>query len=251
MKVLMCDQGTPGWLDARCGIATASEFNNILTPKQGTLSTSWKSYAALLISERLIGTTDPWRFDGETADMRRGRAYEDEACDFFAFTHGVELQKVGFCINDNGLWGCSPDRLIGEDSGLEIKAPAPKTQIRWVYEGVLPDYHKNHSHGGMLVTGRDSGGFMAYCAGCPPREIDVKRDDWTRRLEDALGEFNKRFDKMLAVIMEKRMATIDAKIAMKGDQLADRDRSLVPPSGQWGNGDADPFGPGEYEPQLF
>jgi hypothetical protein len=35
---------------------------------------------------------------------------------------------------------------------------------------------------------------------------------------------------------------------MKGDQLADADRSLVPPSGQI---DLDPFGPGKYEPQLF
>ncbi len=248
MKVLMCDQGTPEWLDARCGIATASEFNNILTPKQGTLAAAWKSYAAQLISERLIGTVDPWRYEGETADMRRGKAFEEEACDFFAFTHGVELQKVGFCVHDNGLWGCSPDRLISDVSGLEIKAPAPKTQIKWVYEGVLPDDHKNQCHGGMIVTGRDSWWFMSYCEGCPSLEVEVKRDDWTKRLEEALYKFNDRLEAMYAKIQEKRMATIDAKIAMKGDQLQDGERSLVPPSAQI---DLDPFGPGEFEPQLF
>ena len=76
-----------------------------------------------------------------------------------------------------------------------------------------------------------------------------RSDDYTQMLEEALLKFNERFDAMLAVIQEKRMATIDAKVKQKGDQLDDANRSLVPPSGQMI--DPDPFGPGEYEPQLF
>jgi hypothetical protein len=36
---------------------------------------------------------------------------------------------------------------------------------------------------------------------------------------------------------------------MKGDQLDESHRAVVPPSGQ--SIDLDPFGPGPYEPQLF
>ena len=251
MRTLMCEQGTPEWLDARSGLVTASELNNILTPKRCELSSGWKKYAAQLIAERLIGGPDPWRFEGETVDMRRGREFEPEARDFFAFTAGVDVEQVGLCVHDNERWACSPDGLIGSDAGLELKCPAPKTQIAWVYDNELPDDHKNQCHGGMIVTGRDTWWFMSYAAGCPSLIVEVKRDDYTRMLEDALLKFNERFDAMLAVVMEKRMATIDAKVKQKGDQLDDANRSLVPPSGQWGNGDPDPFGPGEYEPQLF
>lgn len=243
MKVLMCEQGTPEWLDARCGIATASEFGNILTPKRGDLSSGWKAYAAQLIAERLTGGPDPWRYEGETVDMRRGREFEPEAREFFAFTHNVEVEQVGFCIHDNGRWGCSPDGLIGDGAGLELKCPAPKTQIKWVYENELPEEHKNQCHGGMIVTGRDTWWFMSYCAGCPSLVVEVKRDDYTKRLEEALLKFNKRFDDMLAVIMERRERIIEAKIAQKGDQLEDANRSLVPPQQQYGWHDDDPFGP--------
>ncbi len=249
MKIVDCEQGTQTWLDARSGIVTASELNSILTPKRCELSAGWKKYAAQLIAERLIGGPDPWRFEGETVDMRRGREFEPEARDFFAFTSGMDVEQVGFCIHDNERWGCSPDGLIGTEAGLELKCPAPKTQIAWVYDNVLPDDHKNQCHGGMIVTGRDTWWFMSYAAGCPSLIVEVKRDDYTQMLEEALLKFNERFDVMWNSIMEKRMATIDAKIAMKGDQLVDADRSLVPPSGQMV--DPDPFGPGEYEPQLF
>ena len=239
MRTLMCEQGTIEWLTARCGLVTASELNNILTPKRCELSSGWKKYAAQLIAEQLTGGPDPWQFDGMTVDMRRGREYEPEARGLFAFMTGLDVEQVGLCVHDNERWACSPDGLIGSDSGLELKCPAPKTQIGWVYDGVLPDEHKNQCHGGMIVTGRDSWNFMSHCSGCPSLIVEVKRDDYTNMLEEALLKFNERFDAMMAVIMEKRLATIDAKIAMKGsDQLDDSHRSLVPPSGQF---DPDPF----------
>lgn len=230
MRTLMCEQGTPEWLDARCGLATASEFNSILTPKKMELSEQSWSYAAQLIAERLTGGVDPWRFEGETADMRRGKAYEPEARAYFSFTHDIEVQLVGFCIHDNERWGASPDALIGDWSGLELKCPAPKTQIRWVYDGELPAEHKAQCHGGMVVTGRDNWHFMSYCSGCPPLIVELKRDDYTKRLEEALVAFNDRYDEMYAKILERREDAINTKIAMKGDQLDVSYRSLVPPA---------------------
>jgi len=237
MRTLMCEQGTPEWLDARCGIVTASELNNILTPKRCELSSGWKKYAAQLIAELLTGGPDPWRYEGETVDMRRGREYEPEAREFFAFTHGVEVQQVGFCLHDNDRWGCSPDGLIGDDSGLELKCPAPKTQIAWVYDGVLPDEHKNQCHGSMIVTGRDTWHFMSYAVGCPSLVVEVKRDEYTQMLEEALLKFNERFNLMWCVIKEKRAETIDAKVKQKGDQLDDSLKALAQTE--------------EFEDQLF
>ncbi len=247
MKVYDCEQGTQAWLDLRAGIATASEFGNILTPKRCELSAGWKAYAATLIAEILIGGPDPWRFDGQTADMRRGVEFEPEARDFIAFLLGEDIQQVGFCVHDNGRWGCSPDGLMLPRRGLELKCPAPKTQIRWVYDNELPDDHKNQCHGGMIVTGCDEWLFASYCEGCPSLIVEVKRDDYTRMLEEALLKFNERFDKMFDLIKEKRMGEIDKKIEQRQEQTDERDRALVPPRNQWGINDVDPFAPDDSQ----
>ena len=51
--------------------------------------------------------------------MERGRLQEDDARRLYAFMADVDPVRVGFIRA--GRRGCSPDSLIGEDGGLEIK----------------------------------------------------------------------------------------------------------------------------------
>lgn len=219
-------QGSPAWFDARCGRVTASRFGDILTDKTLKIAAAAKTYAHELIAETLIGGPDPWKFEGETADMQRGSYTEDEARKYFQLERDVDVQQVGCCIHDNERWLCSPDGLIGEVSGLELKAPAPKTQIRWLLEGGLPVEHRAQTHGGMIVTGRDSWWFLSYCVGLPPLLVEAIRDDYTATLEAALLEFNGIYDAMLARILEQREAAIDNAIRHRGDQITEKDKSL-------------------------
>ena len=55
MKIIECDQGTPEWWAARCGIPTASQFSKIITPVKGEPSTSWLDYACQLIADIAMG----------------------------------------------------------------------------------------------------------------------------------------------------------------------------------------------------
>jgi hypothetical protein len=227
MRTLMCAQGSPEWLEARLGRVTASRMKEILTPKKCIIGAGAKSYAAELIAEKLIGGPDPWKWEGETADMRRGNYCEHEARNFLEFHRGVDVEIVGVCIHDNELWCASPDGLIGDCEGLELKCPAPKTQIQWLLAGGLPDDHRAQIHGGMIVTGRDAWTFLSYCVGLPPLEVRVERDDYTKRLEEALLEFNGIYDDMLAKIMAQREEAISECMARKGDQLEPNMRSFV------------------------
>ena len=232
MRTLMCAQGSPEWIDARAGRVTASRMKEILTPKKCQIGAGARSYAAELIAERLMGGPDPWKMQGETADMRRGTFTESEARNFLEFRREVSIEQVGVCVHDNELWLASPDGLIGDDEGAEIKCPAPKTQIQWLIEGGLPAEHAAQLHGGMIVTGRSRWTFLSYCCGLPPLEIVVERDANTEKLEAALIEFNGIFDSMLAKITAQRDVAIDAAIKRKGDQIGPKDeglKSLVPP----------------------
>jgi hypothetical protein len=111
----------------KLGIPTSSNFHKIITP-QGKPSKQWREYACVLIAERI-----PQRkieFYNSPA-MERGLIVEADAVDWYEFDQDVTVQRVGFITDDDHTVGCSPDRLVGEDGLLEIKAPLPHTQVEY------------------------------------------------------------------------------------------------------------------------
>lgn len=128
-----------------------------------------------------------------TAWTDRGLEMEPEARDAFETLTGLTAQEVGFVTRDDEIVGCSPDSLIGEDGrwteGLEIKCPMPKTHVKYVREGVLPDEYKAQVHGGMAVTGLDRWHFFSYFPGMQPLHLVIERDDYTEQLSAALDDF--------------------------------------------------------------
>ena len=53
--------------------------------------------------------------------MLRGTELEPEARSFYEFETGATVTEVGFITNDDGTAGCSPDGLIDESVGWEVK----------------------------------------------------------------------------------------------------------------------------------
>jgi hypothetical protein len=111
---------------------------------------------------------------------------EEEAVLAYAMLTGSDPQPVGFCLDDSGRYGCSPDRLIGDDGVLEIKN-LPKQHIKtllyWHKHGRIPTDYVQQVQGQLLVTGR------AYCAlffYSPLLPTLVARIEPDQRLQDAL-----------------------------------------------------------------
>lgn len=211
------EQGTQAWLDARAGKATASNFHRILTPPgkrwpTGKPSAQRDDYACEIIAEKLVDGPDPWRDDYQSADMQRGTFSEAEARKFYAFERDCEVRQVGFCVHDNGFWGCSPDGLVEPDGGVEIKCPRPSTQVRYFLDGVVPAKYRPQVHGCLIVTGRAWWDFLSYCPGLPPLLLRVTPDEYTKQLEAALVEFKALYDDLLAKVLAARDAAIDAAI---------------------------------------
>src|SRR5437763_1712549 len=125
MKIFDCEQNSPEWYAARLGIPTASEFSTVLAvgPKGGK-SPGRVAYLNKLAGEVLTGEPMP-HYSND--DMERGKLMEDEARDLYAFQTGAEIRRIGFIRN--GDTGASPDSLIGDKGGLEIKSAAAHIQI--------------------------------------------------------------------------------------------------------------------------
>lgn len=173
MKIVDCIQGSEEWKAARLGKPTASEFSRLVN-STGARSKSLEGYARQLASEIFAGK-DISGFDGNNVWMERGRDLEAEAIALYEFTNDTPVTRVGFCTTDGGQYGCSPDGLVGEDGGLEIKCLKAERHIEAV------TYHAKHKkapsgyvqqvQGGLFVTGREWWDLMFFNPELPPLVI--------------------------------------------------------------------------------
>jgi len=173
MKICNHEQGSPEWFEARLGIPSASMFSKIVTTK-GVWSTQADSYINQLVAERLTGEREEIY---QSHHMIRGTELEPEARDMYCLMKDVEVQEVGFCLHDTLKAGCSPDGLIGEDGGLEIKAPAPATHVEYLRGGVLPSRYKQQVMGCLWITQREWWDFVSYHPNMKPLIVRVERDE--------------------------------------------------------------------------
>jgi putative phage-type endonuclease len=162
------EQGSEEWLEIRRGIITASVIGQLITPGTIKPASNDKSRAliAQLAAERITGQTDDVFVND---DMMRGTLHEPYARDRYAEHNNVTVQEVGFVIRDE--WGirlgASPDGLVGEDGGIEIKCPRAKTHIQTILSGQVPAANMAQVQATLLVTGREWWDFISFRAGLP------------------------------------------------------------------------------------
>jgi hypothetical protein len=131
VKIFEVEQGSYEWLELRLGIPTASEFNKIFSPVQLKKSTQQKDYMYELIAERILKRPLD---DISSVWLDRGRAEENRAIKAYEFMNDVVVKKVGFIKNDDQNVGASPDGVVGEKGGVEVKVPNAKNYLRIVAE---------------------------------------------------------------------------------------------------------------------
>lgn len=198
MQIIDCDQGTPEWFAARLGIPTASAFSTILSSnKEAKDKKTRTEYMRKLAGEIITG--EPME-SYSNVHMERGKVQEDEARDLYAFMTDYEPQRVGFIRN--GDRGCSPDSLIGEVGGLEIKTALPHIQIDRLLRGTLPAEHKAQVQGNLWLCEREFWDFCSYCPKLPLFVVRVERDEeYIAQLEKAVDQFNAELKQLVETIM--------------------------------------------------
>jgi hypothetical protein len=175
------------WHLMRLGRPGSSEFHKIVTPT-GKLSKQSTEYGFRLLAELMLG--HPLE-DVETPWMVRGTELEDSAIAAYEFATGLETQPGGIVTDDEGLYGCSPDRLVGEDGLLEVKCPAPNTHIGYLLDPLSMVQDKTPQvQGQLLCTGRKWVDLLSYHPEMPPVIARVERnEEYIAALDEALGRF--------------------------------------------------------------
>ena len=174
------EQGTPEWFDAKRGKASASHIVDIMAKgKSGKSSGTRRQYMAKLLIERLTGETEETYTN---AAMQNGIDQEPFARATYEAEYGVDVVQVGF-IESQILpnFGASPDGLVSDDGGIEIKCPSHGVHLEYLRSRVVPRDYLLQMHGGMMCTDRVWWDWVSYDKAFPAHLrmliIRVDRDD--------------------------------------------------------------------------
>lgn len=197
------EQGSEDWLKARLGIVTASEVNHILTATGKPASNEGqRSYACQIAAERELGYIEDHY---ESFDMMRGHFQEGIAREVYNDNYD-EVKECGLITRKfNGITlGASPDGLVGDDGGIEIKSRLSKFQIKTIISGEVPKDYYNQIQALLMVSGREWFDFVQYSNGMP---LYVQRvyPDMERQqcIADALVEFEKKVEETISNYKER------------------------------------------------
>lgn len=178
MKLIDHPQGSPEWLQSRCGIPSASRFAAVMAKIKTGEAAERRNYRTDLVVERLTGK--PLE-SFTTAAMKQGTEREPFARMAYEARTGLIVQEVGFCLHDTIEAGASPDGLIDADGGLEIKCPERSAHLRYLLQTAEPQEYTWQIQGGMWITGRQWWDFASYNPDFPENlqllVRRIKRDD--------------------------------------------------------------------------
>src|SRR5438477_13133016 len=149
--------------------------------------------------------------------MERGLIVEAEAADWYEFDHDATVQKVGFITDDDHTVGCSPDRLIGADGLLEIKAPLPQTQVEYWISGELSERFRPQLQGQLYITQRRWVDILCWHDVLPKLVMRVEPDEkFIKALDRELRIFNFFIERVMEKIRAMHEVSVpEGKLALK------------------------------------
>lgn len=198
MRMLTSPQGSAEWLSERAGKATASEFSSIMAKIKTGEAADRCNYRARLVVERLTGKPIP---TFQSAAMRQGTEREPDARMAYMVKTGAVVEQVGLCLHDTLDAGASPDGLIDEDGGLEIKCPELATHLEYLRLKAEPPAYTWQIQGCMWITGRKWWDFVSYNPDFPDHLQLVTRR--IHRDEEVIARLEAEVKKFLAEVEQE------------------------------------------------
>jgi putative phage-type endonuclease len=163
------------------------------TLKRGGESADRRNYRNEILAERLSRRTEDHYVSPE---MAWGSEFEPIARYAYEIATGEMVDTVGFVLHPTmDFAGASPDGLVGEDGGLELKCPKTTTHIKWMTNGGVPEEHQAQCLWNMACAERQWWDFMSF----DPRLPDglrifiarMERDEASIKLiEEEVARFN-------------------------------------------------------------
>lgn len=205
-------QGTPGWHQDRCGRFTGSRFVDALARDKRNPEKKLKAWHDLIWDvavERLTGIQE----EGPSGfALQWGKEVEPFAREAYEFASGNIVKESGFIVHPRYPFaGVSPDGLVGDKGGLELKSPkSSRVHLARFIEG-MPEEYKPQVQGGLWASEREWWDFASYDPRMPERYrlflVRIYRDDkYIAQIEAAVLEAEEAVQQLIAKLGEVRCA---------------------------------------------
>jgi hypothetical protein len=197
--VAEAQQGSEVWLRMKLGVISASNASAVVAKKD---SETRLTYMTGLVSEVCTGVIEEMNFK----QMEWGKQNEDGARSTYEFSTGKVLTQVPFIFKDlNFREGCSPDSLIADEKGIEIKCPWDSgNYVKFLVADKIKSEWQWQNQFSIRVAGADEWDMSQYDPRMKAKSMKtvvIKRDpEMQKKLEDAVPEFIYDMDKMLSII---------------------------------------------------
>lgn len=163
------DQGSEEWHLLRLGSVGGSSMNSVLAKGKGETR---QKLLYQLAAEILTGNkTNTYN----TPAMERGTELEPEARRHYEMLTFTDVEQVCLIKSDVPRVHVSPDGLVGDDGGIEIKCPLPTTHIETIDTGKIDIKYIRQCQHFLWVTGRQWIDFVSYCPEIEARPMWIAR----------------------------------------------------------------------------
>jgi hypothetical protein len=196
--------------------------------KKGVAGSKRQTYLRMKLGEMLTGISIQDNYvskemlDGIEREPLARAAYETE--------ENVLVETVGFAVHDEiERFGCSPDGLVGDGGGVELKCPKAGTHLKWILDGVIPEEHRPQVAACLAVTGREWWDFASFNPDVPQElQLMVIRIHRKEAMTDAIEEAARGFIAELDAMVERLRSIVgpfELPAAM-AEKVPEADRSM-------------------------
>ena len=154
-------QGSPDWIRERIGHLTASRMARAMSyKKDGKESAERYDLKIELLQERLADAAVEHYV---SPAMQWGIDNEPSARAEFELRENVIVKPMGFVLHKSiDFFGASPDGMLLQKEGLEIKCPTTKMHLKYLLNGTVPEEYKPQMIAQCVCAGFDRVHFLSY-----------------------------------------------------------------------------------------
>jgi hypothetical protein len=191
-------QNTDEWQALRLGKVTNSNAGTFMANYGKAFGEPAKRYALQIALEQLTGVKASAGFSNEHTE----RGHEQEPIARMLY------QEETFSVVTNGgffCWGShgdSPDGLVGEEGGIEIKCVIASVHYDTLRRGSFDPAYRWQLIGHLDCTGREWFDFVSYCADFPAASRLFIHRLHRKDYEAEIQQLRERRDELLALIAD-------------------------------------------------
>lgn len=199
MQVVGAQQGSVTWMQIKLGVISASNASKAVAKLD---SETRATYMAELVAQIATGIFP----EVNAPAMEWGHFNEDAARSSYEFSRDVTITQLPFVFKDGSYReGCSPDGIVDDFKGVEIKCPFNSVQyIKFLCEEKIKSEWQWQYQYIMRVMEADSWDFCQYDPRMkkqPLKILTVKRDEeYQKKFDDLIPGFISDMDAMLKKI---------------------------------------------------